>query len=434
MTVQSSVAVIHFLKPFYSQILHVSNYSTSYRSCLSSKNITAKAFSFNFRSKLLCFIDSKIQLNPNFTYLHGHWRSASRLAYHEFGAASEVVKYETFEDPTIDDTEIDYVIVRMLAAPINPAHINIIQGTYPAGPKTFPAVGGSEGIGQVIKVGKRVTRLSVGDLVFPPMVLSGDGTWTTHIKEKESKFDKVMLKTQLEFEKLKKSSTDQQTLISGLSVLRINPGSAFRMLKDFVPDLRKGDVVVQNGANSAVGQAVIQIAKNMQLTTVNIVRDRDDINELKSQLKEMGADHVWSESELRSAKEFRNGILPKARLALNCVGGSSSTEISKCLEDRGIHVTYGGMSLKPVTASTSSLIFRDIAYKGFWFGKWVTEHQGTTELKDMYNQLESMLLSGSLSVPRHKIISFFDQSAWNSALSIVLKGNTPGKFILNMRE
>ena len=94
-------------------------------------------------------------------------RHASRLAYHEFGAPSEVVQYETFEDPCIEDSETNAVIVRMLAAPINPAHINVIQGTYPIKPKSFPAVGGTEGIGQVHQVGSQVKRLKIGDLVFP---------------------------------------------------------------------------------------------------------------------------------------------------------------------------------------------------------------------------------------------------------------------------
>ena len=38
-----------------------------------------------------------------------------------------------------------------------------------------------------------------------------------------------------------------------------SPVTAVRMLKEFV-ELREGDVVVQNGANSAVGRAVIQSA------------------------------------------------------------------------------------------------------------------------------------------------------------------------------
>jgi trans-2-enoyl-CoA reductase len=45
------------------------------------------------------------------------------------------------------------------------------------------------------------------------------------------------------------------------------------MLKDFI-DLKPGDWVIQNGANSAVGQAVIQIAAARGLKTINLIRDR----------------------------------------------------------------------------------------------------------------------------------------------------------------
>jgi trans-2-enoyl-CoA reductase len=45
------------------------------------------------------------------------------------------------------------------------------------------------------------------------------------------------------------------------------------MLLDFV-SLIPGDVVVQNGANSGVGEAVIQLCKLWGLKTFNIVRDR----------------------------------------------------------------------------------------------------------------------------------------------------------------
>ena len=42
------------------------------------------------------------------------------------------------------------VLVRMLAAPINPADINMIEGTYPVKPDKFPAIGGNEGVGEVL--------------------------------------------------------------------------------------------------------------------------------------------------------------------------------------------------------------------------------------------------------------------------------------------
>jgi len=52
----------------------------------------------------------------------------------------------------------------------------------------------------------------------------------------------------------------------------------------------------------------------------------------------------------------------------------------------------------------------------------------------MYNELESKFLSGTITLPKHQLISIFDQNAWSSALSRTLKGNSGGKFILDMRE
>jgi len=69
------------------------------------------------------------------------------------------------------------------------------------------------------------------------------------------------------------------------------------MLKDFV-DLEPGDFVIQNGANSAVGQAVIQIAAARGLKTINLVRDRPDITQLKEKLHALGATHVLTYDEL----------------------------------------------------------------------------------------------------------------------------------------
>jgi mitochondrial enoyl-[acyl-carrier protein] reductase / trans-2-enoyl-CoA reductase len=57
------------------------------------------------------------------------------------------------------------------------------------------------------------------------------------------------------------------------ATISVNPFTADRMLLDYVA-LQRGDWVVQNGANSAVGQNVIQIARIRGFKTVNIIRDR----------------------------------------------------------------------------------------------------------------------------------------------------------------
>lgn len=42
----------------------------------------------------------------------------------------------------------------------------------------------------------------------------------------------------------------------------------------FACELIPGDTVIQNAANSGVGQAVIQIAAARGIQTINVVRDR----------------------------------------------------------------------------------------------------------------------------------------------------------------
>lgn len=89
--------------------------------------------------------------------------------------------------------------------------------------------------------------------------------------------------------------------VYALSGISSNPCTAYRMLHDFV-SLNKDDVVIQNGANSACGQNVIQLAKIFGFKSVNIIRKRPepDLENLKDHLKGLGATYVLTEEELRS--------------------------------------------------------------------------------------------------------------------------------------
>lgn len=58
-----------------------------------------------------------------------------------------------------------------------------------------------------------------------------------------------------------------------------------------------------------------------------MVRQREDIDELKAEMQKLGADVVLTEEEARTA--WRE--LPRPLLALNCVGGPSGTELCKAL-------------------------------------------------------------------------------------------------------
>ena len=86
-------------------------------------------------------------------------------------------------------------------------------------------------------------------------------------------------------------------MLSAANII-LNPGTAYHMLKDFV-ELKSGDTVIQNLANSMVGQAAIQISRHLGYKTVNVIRSRPNIDEIKQYMTDLGADYVITEEELR---------------------------------------------------------------------------------------------------------------------------------------
>lgn len=106
--------------------------------------------------------------------------------------------------------------------------------------------------------------------------------------------------------------------IYALSGINSNPCTAYRMLHDFV-SLNKGDVVIQNGANSACGQNVIQLANIFGYKSVNIIRNRSepDLENLKNHLKGLGATHILTEEELRSVFQNKYFLFNKYWLVIS---------------------------------------------------------------------------------------------------------------------
>lgn len=257
-------------------------------------------------------------------------------------------------------------------------------GKYGESPK-LPFIPGNEAVAQVLKCGKNVTNVQVGDKVVP---LGGlVGTWRSHAVFPGDDLLKVPTNV---------DDVNAATII-------INPATAFRMLRDFV-QLSPGDTVIQNGGNSAVGQAVIQLCKIWNLRSVNVVRDRPNIAELKEQLKALGATEVLTEEEVRTTTLFKSKSLPSPKLGFNCVGGKSATNVMRHLAKQGILVTYGAMSREPLIIPNSALIFNDISFRGFWMSQWSKNHS-VEERTNMYTELFKLMGSGQFQPPPHRLVS-----------------------------
>ncbi|KAF2086623.1 NAD(P)-binding protein [Saccharata proteae CBS 121410] len=297
------------------------------------------------------------------------YEQAKALVFSKYGEPGDVL---SLHGHSISPAHSDKLTLRFLASPINPADINQIQGVYPSKP-TFTtdlstahpiAVGGNEGVAEVISAGSGVKNLAKGDWVI--MKQPGFGTWRTHAQTDDSNLLKIEDKTGL---------TPVQ-----VGTVSINPCTAYRMLKDFA-QLKEGEWFIQNGANSGVGRAAIQLGKLWGYKSINVIRARPEgTEELKQELKDLGADVVVTDEELQEkgfsekVKEWTNGGRERLPLALNCVGGKPATAMAKLLSPEGHLVTYGAMSKQPVQLPTGLLIFKDIHFDGFWVSKWSKEN------------------------------------------------------------
>ncbi|EPS69791.1 hypothetical protein M569_04973, partial [Genlisea aurea] len=233
------------------------------------------------------------------------------VVYEEHGSPDLVCKVKDLPPVPIGETD---VCVRIVAAPINPSDINRIQGVYPVRPPV-PAVGGYEGVGEVHSVGSAVQGLLPGDLVIPSP-LSAGGTWQTYLVKEQSHWHKV----------------DKNTPPEYAATVSVNPSTAFRLLEDFTR-LKSGDAIVQNGATSIVGQCIIQLAKIRGIRSISIIRDRAGSDEAKEKLRQLGADEVFTESQLELKNiDTRAVDVPEPALGFNCVGGKAATLVLKFLK------------------------------------------------------------------------------------------------------
>lgn len=314
---------------------------------------------------------------PKSNGLANHRRLISAYGYTQ----SKALVYSTYGEPknvlslhnhSISPPSGTAVIVRMLAAPINPADINQIQGVYPAKPLMDTKLGtsepssvaGNEGVAEIINIGSGVKGMQKGDWVI--MKHTSQGTWRTHVSLDESQLLKIEDKTGL---------TPLQ-----VGTVSVNPCTAYRMILDFAKwDFRGNEWFIQNGANSGVGRAAIQLGREWGMKSINVIRGRPDAGEteqMKQELLGLGATQVVTEEELMSrdfrdqVKEWTRGGREEIKLSMNCVGGKNALAIAKSLSPGAQHVTYGAMSKQPFALPASLLIFKEIGFQGFWVSKW----------------------------------------------------------------
>ena len=263
------------------------------------------------------------------------------------------------------------VLVDVVACSINPADILSIEGNYASKPVP-PCPLGIEGAGTVAAVGEGVTHLKVGDKVMSLVRTN----WVQRIRDKPQAF--VRLPPEVD--------------LAQAAMLKVNVATAYMMLTSYV-DLKPGDWVIQNAANSGVGVDLIRLAKVSRVRTVNVVRRAALIDELK----QMGADVVVVDGPdlAQRVAEATGGA--EIRLGIDAVAGAAVGRLAQCLAEGGTVVNYGLMSGEPIQVDAFQFVFRDIHLVGFWLAK-VMRTMAFEEVQAMYARLAERLVDGTLHV------------------------------------
>ena len=301
------------------------------------------------------------------------------------------------------DIGSDEVLIDVEAASINPSHLLTLAGGYGVQPK-LPAIPGAEGGGIVREVGSKVTNVKLGDRVMIPPY---SGTWR----------QQVVVKADTIIVVLPTAGDPIQ-----MAMLMANPPTAWLLLKTVI-DLKPGDWVIQNAANSAVGQYVMQLAGIYGLKTVNVVR-RDGLGDFVARA---GGDICAVDGpDLGERVKAATGG-SEIKLAIDAVAGNSTQYLADCLVDGGTIANYGLLSKEPCQLWPDDIIFREITLTGVWLTLWLRKYSTLEERKAVYSELVSYIAEGRM---RAEIEATYTLNQIKDAVAHAMRGGRNGKVIL----
>lgn len=265
------------------------------------------------------------------------------LRFEKFGPPADVLH---LEDLPLPQPRSNQVRLRLTHRPINPSDLLTISGEYGRLPR-LPATPGFEAVGRVEALGDEVTGWNTGARVVP---LTGGGTWCESIVVNAAALVPVP-----------DNVSDQAA-----AQLIANPVTAWVMLEEEL-NLGPGDWVLQTAAGSTLGRLVIQLARLRGYRTINLVRRREQVDDLLA----LGADAVFATADgdvVARIKQVTDGR--GASGALDAVGGEMGGQALRGLRPGGTMLIYGMLSGEPLPLHNGEMLFRGLTARGFWLTHW----------------------------------------------------------------
>jgi NADPH:quinone reductase len=262
------------------------------------------------------------------------------------------------------------VLVRMIASPVNPSDLMYIRGVYGLKPK-LPATPGFEGVGIVeaagggllgmFRKGKRVAVIN-----------DARGNWSDYTITKARQVIPVP-----------DDIADEQA-----ASFFVNPATALIMTTR-VLKVPVGGTLLQTAAGSALGTMIIRLARREGFKTINVVRRREQVEELKT----LGADHVLLESDGPLSEQVKAITGGGVKYAMDPVGGEVGTQAAACLAAGGTLLQYGALSGEPARIDPRFMITGSKVVKGFWLADYV-KTQSVFQMLGLIKQVRQLVRDG----------------------------------------
>ena len=236
------------------------------------------------------------------------------IVYRTYGSP-EVLDYTTMAEPTPKDDE---VLIHVRAASVNKGDWHLLHGepflVRPSAGLRRPKhpILGADVAGEVVAVGRAVTRFQPGDAVFGDLSASGRGGFAEYVA---APADVLARKpAAIPFTAAAATPTAGVTALQGLRTHgRIEPGRR----------------VLINGASGGVGTFAVQIARALGATVTAVCSTRN-----VEQARRLGADHVIDYTQ----EDFTQGG-QRFDLIFDTVGNRSVAEYRQVLAPQGRFVT-----------------------------------------------------------------------------------------------
>lgn len=322
-----------------------------------------------------------------------------RSALHRsFGEPADVLESADSPIPAPAPGEVR---IRMVLAPIHNHDLWTIRGQYGYKP-TLPAIGGSEGLGVIDALGDGVEGFSIGQRVT---AASGRGTWAEYFN--------APVQMVIPMPDAIPDEIAAQLVAMPLSAI---------MLLEFL-QVERGQWIVQNAANGAVGKTLAMLAKARGIPVLNLVRRDAAVAELTA----LGIDHAVC-TGASDWKKAARAILGEhgARAAVDSVGGQASADLLSLLGQDGVLVSFGAMGGEAMLIPPGEMIFKHATVKGFW-GSKVGKDTSAADRRRLVGELLQRAAAGELPLP---VDAVFDLEDAAKAAAESLRPGRNGKVML----